>query len=102
MGGQLGKDSYLCFHPVVPSVDVINIKGANRGIKAGKKDNDKFSLEKNLAFVFCSRLDHTEYTCLKALVLFQPDNQGLQHQLQIEVLQDQTHIMLQVSSTSYR
>ena len=40
-------------------------------------------------------LDHTEFTCLKALVLFNPDISGLSHSLQVEVLQDQTHLMLQ-------
>ena len=40
-------------------------------------------------------LDHTEFTCLKALVLFNPDTSGLSHTLQVEVLQDQTHLMLQ-------
>ncbi|XP_023323485.1 nuclear receptor subfamily 2 group C member 2 [Eurytemora carolleeae] len=41
------------------------------------------------------RLDPTEYTCLKALVLFKPELNGLKQQLQVEVLQDQTHLMLQ-------
>ena len=44
------------------------------------------------------RLDHTEYTCLKALVLFKPEVVGLKQGLQVEVLQDQTHLMLQVPS----
>ena len=44
------------------------------------------------------RLDHTEYTCLKALVLFKPEVVGLKQGLQVEVLQDQTHLMLQVRS----
>ena len=41
------------------------------------------------------RLDHTEFTCLKALSLFKPDVQGLRNNLQVELLQDQTHLMLQ-------
>ena len=41
------------------------------------------------------RLDHTEYTCLKALVLFKPEVLSLKQPLQVEVLQDQTHLMLQ-------
>ena len=41
------------------------------------------------------RLDHTEYTCLKALVLFKPEVLNLKQHLQVEVLQDQTHLMLQ-------
>ena len=40
-------------------------------------------------------LDHTEFTCLKALVLFNPEQAGLAAPLQVEVLQDQTHLMLQ-------
>ena len=42
-------------------------------------------------------LDGTEFTCLKALVLFNPHVPGLGQgeQLQIEVLQDQTGLMLQ-------
>ena len=42
-------------------------------------------------------LDGTEFTCLKALVLFNPHVPGLgqSEQLQIEVLQDQTGLMLQ-------
>ena len=42
-------------------------------------------------------LDGTEFTCLKALVLFKPHVPGLGQgeQLQIEVLQDQTGLMLQ-------
>ena len=41
------------------------------------------------------RLDHTEYTCLKALVLFKPEVMKLKQHLQVEVLQDQAHLMLQ-------
>ena len=74
------------------------------------------------------KLDHTEYTCLKALALFKPgintilhtvsipviftinpnkyiitsktyfsisEVQSLRHNLQVEILQDQTHLMLQ-------
>ena len=41
------------------------------------------------------RLDHTEFTCLKALALFKPDVCGLRNHVQVEVLQDQTHLMLQ-------
>ena len=51
------------------------------------------------------RLDHTEYTCLKALVLFKPEVVGLKQGLQVEVLQDQTHLMLQVrlrTNTKYQ
>ena len=48
------------------------------------------------------RLDHTEYTCLKALVLFKPEVVGLKQGLQVEVLQDQTHLMLQVYIALYQ
>ena len=48
------------------------------------------------------RLDHTEYTCLKALVLFKPEVVGLKQGLQVEVLQDQTHLMLQVHLHKYK
>ena len=48
------------------------------------------------------RLDHTEYTCLKALVLFKPEVVGLKQGLQVEVLQDQTHLMLQVHLQKYK
>jgi hypothetical protein len=68
---------------------------STRNLLYGAKKKNRQSIIQPLFFPAC-RLDHTEYTCLKALVLFQPDLPGLQHQLQIEVLQDQTHIMLQV------
>ncbi|XP_045470371.1 nuclear receptor subfamily 2 group E member 1-like [Harmonia axyridis] len=41
------------------------------------------------------RLDHTEHACLKALVLFKADCRGLCEPSHIELLQDQTHMMLQ-------
>ena len=41
------------------------------------------------------RLDHTKFTCMKALVLFKPEVLNLKQHLQVEVLQDQTHLMLQ-------
>ncbi|KAK9878452.1 hypothetical protein WA026_022092 [Henosepilachna vigintioctopunctata] len=40
------------------------------------------------------RLDHTEHACLKALVLFKAECRGLCEPSHIELLQDQTHIML--------
>lgn len=40
------------------------------------------------------RLDHTEFACLKALVLFKPETVGLHDSLTIEILQDQTQVML--------
>ncbi|XP_039279594.1 nuclear receptor subfamily 2 group F member 1-B-like [Nilaparvata lugens] len=40
------------------------------------------------------RVDHTEYACLKALILFKPGARGLREPIHIELLQDQTHVML--------
>ncbi|XP_054273340.1 photoreceptor-specific nuclear receptor-like [Macrosteles quadrilineatus] len=40
------------------------------------------------------RVDHTEYACLKALVLFKAEKRGLREPYHIELLQDQTHVML--------
>ncbi|XP_017777690.1 PREDICTED: nuclear receptor subfamily 2 group E member 1-like [Nicrophorus vespilloides] len=40
------------------------------------------------------RVDHTEHACLKALVLFKAECRGLCEPSHIELLQDQTHVML--------
>ncbi|CAG7681483.1 unnamed protein product [Allacma fusca] len=48
-----------------------------------------------LARISAIRPDHTELACLKALVLFKPETQNLREPLQVEILQDQTHLMLQ-------
>ncbi|XP_063224740.1 nuclear receptor subfamily 2 group E member 1-like [Bacillus rossius redtenbacheri] len=40
------------------------------------------------------RVDHTEYACLKALVLFKAESRGLRDTARVELLQDQTHVML--------
>ncbi|XP_076057915.1 photoreceptor-specific nuclear receptor-like isoform X2 [Oratosquilla oratoria] len=40
------------------------------------------------------RVDHTEYACLKALILFKPEARGLRDGYGVEVLQDQTQLML--------
>ncbi|KAJ9582077.1 hypothetical protein L9F63_003579, partial [Diploptera punctata] len=40
------------------------------------------------------RVDHTEFACLKALVLFKPETRGLRDAAHVELLQDQTHVML--------
>ncbi|XP_068084382.1 photoreceptor-specific nuclear receptor-like [Anabrus simplex] len=40
------------------------------------------------------RVDHTEYACLKALVLFKAESRGLRDPVHVELLQDQTHVML--------
>ena len=86
-------------------------------------DGDDFSLARDAKLIkeavtkLCSfKLDNTEFTCLKALCLFKPgqpekitnnfsdvltktfydtDISGLSQQAQIEMLQDQSHLMLQ-------
>ncbi|XP_076270250.1 nuclear receptor subfamily 2 group E member 1-like [Rhynchophorus ferrugineus] len=40
------------------------------------------------------QVDHTEHACLKALVLFKAECRGLCEPTHIELLQDQTHVML--------
>ncbi|GFG31909.1 hypothetical protein Cfor_11965, partial [Coptotermes formosanus] len=40
------------------------------------------------------RVDHTEFACLKALVLFKAESRGLRDAAHVELLQDQTHVML--------
>ncbi|RZB40586.1 nuclear receptor subfamily 2 group E member 1-like [Asbolus verrucosus] len=40
------------------------------------------------------RVDHTEHACLKALVLFKSECRGLCEPTHVELLQDQTHVML--------
>ncbi|KAJ8917509.1 hypothetical protein NQ315_005558 [Exocentrus adspersus] len=40
------------------------------------------------------RVDHTEHACLKALVLFKAESRGLCEPTHVELLQDQTHVML--------
>ncbi|KAJ4442864.1 hypothetical protein ANN_04457, partial [Periplaneta americana] len=40
------------------------------------------------------RVDHTEFACLKALVLFKAECRGLRDAAHVELLQDQTHVML--------
>ncbi|GIY03491.1 photoreceptor-specific nuclear receptor [Caerostris extrusa] len=40
------------------------------------------------------QVDHTEFSCLKALVLFRHEASGLRDPLQVEMLQDQTQLML--------
>ncbi|XP_049764341.1 nuclear receptor subfamily 2 group F member 6-like [Schistocerca cancellata] len=40
------------------------------------------------------RVDHTEYACLKALVLFKPECPGLSARAHVQLLQDQTLAML--------
>ncbi|CAH1129456.1 unnamed protein product [Ceutorhynchus assimilis] len=40
------------------------------------------------------RVDHTEHACLKALVLFKAECRGLCEPTHVELLQDQTHVML--------
>ncbi|ODM95917.1 Protein tailless [Orchesella cincta] len=52
-------------------------------------------LRETLERVQSIRPDHTELACLKALVLFKPEIPTLREQMQVEMLQDQTHVMLQ-------
>ncbi|XP_066141753.1 nuclear receptor subfamily 2 group E member 1-like isoform X3 [Euwallacea fornicatus] len=40
------------------------------------------------------KVDHTEHACLKALVLFKAECRGLCEPTHVELLQDQTHVML--------
>ncbi|XP_037085000.1 photoreceptor-specific nuclear receptor-like [Pollicipes pollicipes] len=40
------------------------------------------------------KVDHTEYACLRALVLFKPEVKSVRDPKYIEILQDQTHLML--------
>ncbi|KAK6617432.1 hypothetical protein RUM43_014441 [Polyplax serrata] len=46
------------------------------------------------------KVDHTEYACLKALTLFKTEMTGLKDHAQVEMLQDQTHVMLHDYCTS--
>ncbi|CAL4150081.1 unnamed protein product, partial [Meganyctiphanes norvegica] len=47
-----------------------------------------------IARLHALRVDHTEYACLKALILFKPEARGLRDGYGVEVLQDQTQLML--------
>lgn len=53
-------------------------------------------LRETLDRISVIRPDHTELACLKALVLFKPESGKLKmsESLQVELLQDQTHVML--------
>ncbi|XP_046461109.1 nuclear receptor subfamily 2 group E member 1-like [Daphnia pulex] len=51
-------------------------------------------LHQVVARIHLLRLDHTDFACLKALVLFKPETLGLRDGLAIEILQDQTQMML--------
>ena len=55
-----------------------------------------FDNPKMIAKIRFFSMDPTEYTCIKALLLFQPNLINLTQKSQIELLQDQTHLMLQV------
>ena len=63
--------------------------------QVGLSNTEETELRQAVTRISQLGLDHTEFTCLKALVLFNPDISGLSHSLQVEVLQDQTHLMLQ-------
>ncbi|KAK3923405.1 Photoreceptor-specific nuclear receptor [Frankliniella fusca] len=55
---------------------------------------DARRLEEAVARFQALRVDHTEYACLKALVLFKAEARGLGDGLQVEALADQTHAMM--------
>ncbi|XP_034254274.1 nuclear receptor subfamily 2 group E member 1-like [Thrips palmi] len=55
---------------------------------------DARRLEEAVARFIVLRVDHTEYACLKALVLFKAEARGLSDGLQVEALADQTHAMM--------
>ncbi|KAJ1525116.1 hypothetical protein ONE63_009958 [Megalurothrips usitatus] len=55
---------------------------------------DARRLEEAVSRFLALRVDHTEYACLKALVLFKAEARGLADGLQVEALADQTHAMM--------
>ncbi|KAF5297718.1 hypothetical protein FQA39_LY12049 [Lamprigera yunnana] len=57
-------------------------------------EEDARKLHEIIARLNNLRVDHTEHACLKALVLFKAECRGLCEPNHIEVLQDQTHVML--------
>ncbi|XP_075213695.1 photoreceptor-specific nuclear receptor-like [Lycorma delicatula] len=57
-------------------------------------EEDARKLRETITKFSAMRVDHTEYACLKALILFKAETRGLREPVHIELLQDQTHIML--------
>ncbi|KAJ8300714.1 hypothetical protein KUTeg_022233 [Tegillarca granosa] len=51
-------------------------------------------LQDNISRLTSLRVDATEYACLKALVLFKSEIRGLRDAAQVEILQDQSQLML--------
>ncbi|KAL0277373.1 UNVERIFIED_CONTAM: hypothetical protein PYX00_004689 [Menopon gallinae] len=51
-------------------------------------------LKETIARFTIMRVDHTEYACLKTLTLFKSEATGLRDRVRVEMLQDQTHIVL--------
>ncbi|KAG8177393.1 hypothetical protein JTE90_016736 [Oedothorax gibbosus] len=47
-----------------------------------------------MAQLVAQQVDHTEFSCLKALVLFRPEASGLRDPHQVSLLQDQTQLTL--------
>ncbi|XP_071052752.1 nuclear receptor subfamily 2 group E member 1-like [Onthophagus taurus] len=57
-------------------------------------EEDARKLREIISRLTLLRVDHTEYACLKALVLFKAECRGLCEPTHVELLQDQTHVML--------
>ncbi|XP_028155625.1 nuclear receptor subfamily 2 group E member 1-like [Diabrotica virgifera virgifera] len=57
-------------------------------------EDDARKLKEIIARLNLLRVDHTEHACLKALVLFKAESRGLCEPTHVELLQDQTHVML--------
>ncbi|GFS85868.1 photoreceptor-specific nuclear receptor [Nephila pilipes] len=56
--------------------------------------NQLHQMKNVMSQLVAQQVDHTEFSCLKALVLFRPEASGLRDPLQVEMLQDQTQLML--------
>ncbi|KAI4465265.1 nuclear hormone receptor [Holotrichia oblita] len=57
-------------------------------------EEDARKLREIISRLTLLRVDHTEHACLKALVLFKAECRGLCEPAHVELLQDQTHVML--------
>ncbi|KAL1490404.1 hypothetical protein ABEB36_013109 [Hypothenemus hampei] len=57
-------------------------------------EEDARKLKEVISRLNILRVDHTEHACLKALVLFKAESRGLCEPSHVELLQDQTHVML--------
>ncbi|CAL1278653.1 unnamed protein product [Larinioides sclopetarius] len=56
--------------------------------------NQLHQMKNVMSQLVAQQVDHTEFSCLKALVLFRHEASGLRDPLQVEMLQDQTQLML--------